>query len=80
MTQHRIKPGGRELIKKALDARSEAAAARARAEVQQELADLAAHNARIAAGQAEDGDAAKSAADKKKQDAAKKKKKKKAGG
>ncbi len=65
------------LIKKALDARSEAAAARARAEVQQELADLAAHNARIAAGQAEDGDAAKSAADKKKQDAAKKKKKKK---
>jgi hypothetical protein len=67
------------LIKKALDARSEAAVARARAEVQQELADLEVHNARVAAGQVDDGDpkdaARKKAAEKKKQDEEKKKKK-----
>ncbi len=71
------------LIKKGLEARENAAAARARAEVQQELADLAAHNAQVAAGQAGDGTTtsdAKKAAEKKKQDEAAKKKKKKDGG
>lgn len=76
------------LIKKGIEARENAANERARAEVQQELADVAAHNARVASGQA-DGDtaAAKQAAEKKKkQDEEKKKrdeekkKKKKDGG
>lgn len=72
------------LVKKAIEARRDAGPARAHAEVQQELAEIAAHNARVAAGQADDGttsDAkAKAAAEKKKQDEAKKKKKKDDGG
>ncbi len=64
------------LIKKAIEARQSAAAARAHEEVQQELADLEEHNARIAAGQGEDGDG-KTADKKKQRDAEKKKKKKK---
>lgn len=65
------------LITKGLEARRNAAATRLHEEVQQELADIAAHNARVAAGRADpdDGDA-KKAAEKKKQDAEKKKKKK----
>lgn len=62
------------LIKKGLAARDSAAEARAREEVQQELAEVAAHNARVAAGQPDaDGKDAK-AAEKKKQDEKKKKK------
>jgi hypothetical protein len=45
----------------------------ARAVVQQELADLLAHNARVAAGQADGDSEAKKAAEKKKQDEEKKK-------
>ena len=61
------------LIKKGIEARASAAAARARAEVQQELADLEAHNARVAAGLPDDGGDAKKAAEKKKLDEEKKK-------
>ena len=65
------------LINKAVEARRNAAASRLRAEVQQELADIAAHNARVAAGQADPDDgSAKKAAEKKKQEEEKKKKKK----
>ena len=61
------------LIKKGLEAHKNAAPARAHAEVQQELAELEAHNARVAAGLPDgDGDA-KTSAEKKKQDEEKKK-------
>ena len=68
-----VSAGAVGLIKKGLEARKNAAPARARAEVQQELADIAAHNAQVAAGQAADGNDAKKAAEKKKQDEEKKK-------
>lgn len=61
------------LIKKGLEARADAAVARARAEVRQELADVAAHNARVAAGQPDESPDAKAAAEKKKRDEEKKK-------
>jgi hypothetical protein len=62
------------LIRKGLEARESAAESRAREEVQQELAEVAAHNAQVAAGQPDaEGKDAK-AAEKKKQDEKKKKK------
>jgi len=64
-----------DLIKKGLDARRNGVVTRARQEVQQELADIAAHNAQVTAGQAADGSDATKAAEKKKQEQAKKKKK-----
>ena len=76
------------LIKKGIEARQNAAVAKVHEEVLQELAEVAAHNARVAAGQADgtDDTAAKAAEkkkqdeEKKKQDAEKKKKKKDAPG
>jgi hypothetical protein len=61
------------LIKKGIEARQNAAVERARAEVQQELADVLAHNARVAAGQTDGDSEAKKAAEKKKRDEEKKK-------
>jgi hypothetical protein len=63
------------LIKSAMKSSKEEAVGRAHAEVQQELADLAVHNARVAAGLPDDdGAEAKKAAEKKKQAVEKKKK------
>ncbi len=67
------------LVKKAIEARASAADERERAAVQQELAEVAAHNARVAAGDPDpDGASAKAAAaEKKKQDKKKKQDEKK---
>lgn len=54
------------LINKIVGARANGRVARARAEVQQELAALAVHNARVAAGLTDDGSDTKKTADKKK--------------
>ncbi len=63
---------GKTAIKKVLEARHEAQIAQAREQIRQELAAIDEHNARVAAGQADDGSDAKKA-DKKKQDEEKKK-------
>ncbi len=63
------------LIKKGIEARQNQEVQQIRDEVRQELAAVEAHNARVAAGQADpDGDAKKAADEKKKQEDAKKKK------
>lgn len=64
------------LVKKAIEAHASAAETREREQVQQELADVAAHNARVAAGQS-DTDGAAAATEKKKPDQKKKKDEKK---
>jgi len=61
------------LVKRAVAAHQKAAPARARREVLQELAAVAAHNARVAAGQADGGADAKASTEKKKPDEKKKK-------
>ena len=71
------------LIKKGIEARYSAAAARAREEVQRELAEIAAHNARVAAGLTDEESKKATKTDKQKRDEEKKQqqsKKKKDGG
>jgi len=61
------------LIKKGIKARESAAEAQAREEVRRELAEIAAHNARVAAGQTDDDSKNAKKTDKQKQDEEKKK-------